>query len=331
MTIHNLAFQGQFPPHLLSGLGLPPEAFSLAGVEHYGAIGFLKAGLQMSDWITTVSPSYAAEIQCPETGMGLDGLLRTRTGKLTGILNGIDTGVWDPATDSSIVMPYDAAHLDLRAANKAILQDSLGLHEDEDTLLVGAVSRLSWQKGLDLLLEALPVFIEEGLQLAMLGSGDAELETKFRAAAKAYPGSIGVSLGYDETLAHRIQAGADVLLVPSRFEPCGLTQLCALRYGAVPMVSRVGGLSDTVIDANEMALSAGVATGVQFSPVTSVTLVAALRKGLQLFEDRPGWQTMQKNGMTADVSWHRPARQYARIFKQLCSVKKGGVASMAVA
>ena len=305
MTIHNLAFQGQFPPHLLPALGLPPEAFSVSGVEHYGAIGYLKAGLQLSDWITTVSPSYATEIKCPETGMGLDGLLRARSAQLTGILNGIDTEVWDPATDPAIVMPYDAAHLDLRAANKAILQDTLGLREDEDALVVGAVSRLSWQKGLDLLLEALPVFIEDDIQLALLGSGDPDLESKFGAAAKSHPGSIGVSLRYDETLAHRIQAGADVLLVPSRYEPCGLTQLCALRYGAVPMVSRVGGLADTVIDANEMALAAGVATGVQFSPVTSVSLIAALRKGVQLFRERPSWQTMQKNGMTADLSWRR--------------------------
>ncbi len=317
ITIHNLAFQGQFRAELLGSLGLPPTAFSVDGVEHYGAIGFLKAGLQLADRITTVSPTYAMEILQPETGMGFDGLLRARGSSLRGILNGIDTGVWDPSRDATIAAPYDAAHLDTRAANKAVLQDALGLSQDAGAPVVGIVTRMSWQKGLDLLLEALPVLLEEGMQLALLGSGEAELEAKYQAAAAAHAGRIGVRLGHDESLAHRIQAGSDVLLVPSRYEPCGLTQLCALRYGAVPVVARVGGLSDTIVDANEMALAAGVATGVQFSPVTGDSLAAALRKTARLYRESTTWRTLQRNGMATDVSWQRPARRYASLYREL--------------
>ena len=266
MTVHNLAFQGQFPAELVMPLGLPPASFAWDGVEHYGAIGFLKAGLQLADRITTVSPSYAMEIMQPETGMGFDGLLRVRADKVSGILNGIDTAVWDPANDPLIVKTYDAANLDARPANKLILRNVMGLSQEPGALVVGVVSRLSWQKGLDMLLEVLPALLAEGMQLALLGAGDAELEAQFLAAASSYPGKVGVKIGHDETLAHRIQAGADALLMPSRFEPCGLTQLCALRYGAVPIVGRVGGLVDTVIDASEMGLASGAATGVQFSP-----------------------------------------------------------------
>ncbi len=317
MTIHNIAFQGQFPAELVMPLGLPPAAFAIDGVEHFGAIGFLKAGLQFADRITTVSPTYAFEIMQPETGMGFEGLLQARAAQVSGILNGIDTAVWDPAKDPLIGKLYDAGRLDSRAANKAILQNALGLRQDGGSLVVGVVSRLSWQKGLDLLLEALPVLVSDGMQLALLGSGEAELEAKFQAAAETYPGQIGATIGYDEALAHRIQAGADVLLIPSRFEPCGLTQLCALRYGAVPVVARVGGLCDTIIDANEMALAAGAATGVQFSPVTTDNLAQALGKTAKLFRDRPAWRTMQKNGMTTDVSWRRPARRYAALYREL--------------
>ena len=338
MTVHNLAFQGQFPAELVMPLGLPPASFAWDGVEHYGAIGFLKAGLQLADRITTVSPSYAMEIMQPETGMGFDGLLRVRADKVSGILNGIDTAVWDPANDPLIVKTYDAAHLEARAANKLILRNIMGLSQEPGALVVGVVSRLSWQKGLDMLLEVLPALLAEGMQLALLGAGDAELEAQFLAAAEFYPGKVGVKIGHDETLAHRIQAGADALLMPSRFEPCGLTQLCALRYGAVPIVGRVGGLVDTVIDASEMALASGAATGVQFSPVTSDSLAVALWRTAKLFRDKTAWQTMQKNGMGTDVSWHRPAHRYANLYRELCGCTgeasvsvsaKGNVASVA--
>jgi starch synthase len=320
-TVHNLAFQGQFPRELLATLGLPPSSFGVDGVEYYGSIGYMKAGLQLSDRITTVSPAYALEIQAPEAGMGLDGLLRQRSHQLTGILNGIDDEVWNPATDKRIAATYDVKKLAARAANKAALRQHFGLQSETDRLLIGVISRLSWQKGLDLLLENLPLLLSEGIQLALLGAGDAALEAAFRQVAQAHPGQIGVVVGYNEDLAHLIQAGADALLVPSRFEPCGLTQLCALRYGAVPVVARVGGLSDTVVDANEMAIAAGVATGVQFSPVTGDMLAAALIKTHGLYTQRTTWQALQRNGMRSDVSWRNPAQHYAQLYRGLLAAR----------
>jgi starch synthase len=244
MTVHNLAFQGQFDRRLLATLGLPTRAYTADGVEYYGDIGFLKAGLRLSDRITTVSPTYAAEICTPEGGMGMDGLLRGRSDKLTGILNGLDTGVWDPQADTLIEAPFGPGDIAARARNKAALQNAAGLAVNPAAPLFGVVSRLSWQKGLDLLLDALPALLAEGGQLVLLGSGDAVLEAGFRAAAAAHPAQVACAFVYDEALAHRIQAGADALLVPSRFEPCGLTQLSALRYGAVPIVARVGQAAD---------------------------------------------------------------------------------------
>ncbi len=320
-TIHNLAYQGQFPTTLLGALELPPESLTFNGIEHYGAIGYLKATLQLSDRITTVSPTYSVEIQRPETGMGFDGLLRERASRLRGILNGIDTDVWNPADDPRIAVNYDARALYARAANKEVLQHALGLHPDPNVLVAGIITRLSWQKGLDLLLDNLPVLLEENMQLAVLGEGDSEIKSRFREAAQSFPGRVGVCFGYDETLAHRIQAGSDALLVPSRFEPCGLTQLCALRYGAVPVVSRVGGLADTIIDANEMALAAGVATGVQFAAGTDDGLALALRKTSALFRDKATWRSLQTNGMLADVSWRNPARRYVQLYRELVPEK----------
>jgi starch synthase len=317
MTVHNLAFQGQFDRRLLGALGLPDRAFTQDGVEYYGDIGFLKAGLRLADRLTTVSPTYAAEIRTPEQGMGLDGLLRGRADKLTGIINGIDDATWDPARDPHIAAPFRAGDLAGRALTRADLQRRFGLEPDPQALLVGVVSRLSWQKGLDLLLGALPVLLAEGGQLALLGSGEARLQAGFAAAAAAHPGRIGCAFTYDEALAHAVQAGADAIAVPSRFEPCGLTQLCALRYGAVPLVARVGGLSDTIIDANPMALAAGVATGVQFAPVEAPMLEAALRQTAVLRRDPETWQRLQANGMATDVSWSQPAGRYAALYRGL--------------
>jgi starch synthase len=323
MTVHNLAFQGQFDRRLLARLGLPPASFSPDGVEYYGDIGFLKAGLRLADRVTTVSPTYAAEICGPEGGMGLDGLLRGRADKLSGILNGIDTAVWDPAADPLIPARYDAADPAPRARNKADLQARLGLEIAPDRPLFGVVSRLSWQKGLDLLLAALPVLLAEGAQLVLLGSGDRPIEAGFIAAAGANPGRIACVIGYDEPEAHRIQAGADALLVPSRFEPCGLTQLCALRYGAVPVVARVGGLADTVIDAAPMAIAAGVATGVQFAPVNTPMLESAIRRAAALYRQTQAWARLQANGMAADVSWAAPARRYGELYRSLIAERAG--------
>ena len=317
LTIHNIAFQGQFPASLLKALRLPPEVFNIEGVEYYGQIGFLKGGLALADRITTVSPTYAIEIQTSEMGMGLEGLLRHRSHVLTGILNGIDTAVWDPATDRHLVAPYDAQSLDGRARNKAALRQRFGLSADATGPLVAVVSRLTWQKGMDLLLAALPRLIAEGGQLALLGAGDAALQAEFAAAAARHPGQVGTVFGYDEALSHLLQGGADMILVPSRFEPCGLTQLYGLRYGAVPVVARVGGLADTIIDANDAALAAGVATGFQFAPVAVHALEAALARATHVYRDQNAWRSLQQRGMTMDVSWRRPARQYAELYRVL--------------
>ncbi len=317
MTVHNLAFQGLFPAGLLPVIGLPPAAMSVDGIEYFGDLSFLKAGLVYADRITTVSPTYAAEIRTPEHGMGLDGLLRARAGVVSGILNGIDTAAWNPAADGWLAAPYGPDEMASRAVNKVALQAEMGLAAEAATPLFAVISRLSWQKGLDLLLAALPGLLDAGAQLAVLGSGEAELEAGFRIAAAEHPGRIGCVIGYDEALAHRLQGGADALLVPSRFEPCGLTQLCALRYGDVPVVARVGGLADTVIDANPMALAAGVATGLQFSPVTADALGDAIRRAVSLYRQPELWRRLQSNGMATDVSWRGSARSYADLFRAL--------------
>jgi len=323
MTVHNLAFQGRFPAGLLPSLGLPSSALSVDAVEYFGGVGFLKAGLQLADRITTVSPTYAAEIQTDEGGMGLGGLLRSRAAVLSGILNGIDETVWNPATDPHLPARFDADHPGARSANKLALRKRFGLADDPDAMLFGIVSRLSWQKGCDLLLGAIPRLLAQGADLVLLGSGDAELEAGFRAAVAASPGRIGVAIGYDEALAHLIQGGVDALLVPSRFEPCGLTQLCALRYGAVPVVSRVGGLNDTIIDANEMALAAGVATGFQFSPATLDAFEAALARAAGAFQSPAAWRRIQENGMRSDVGWNRPAKRYADLYRTIDGERRG--------
>ena len=323
MTVHNLSFQGQFPRALLATLGLPPHAWSIDGVEYHGTIGYLKAGLALADRITTVSPTYAAEIRTPEGGMGLDGLLRQRADVLEGIRNGIDDTVWNPATDTHIASRFDRMHYVRRVPNKAALQARFGLDADPLAFLCGVVSRLTLQKGMDLLLAALPSLAGHGAQLALLGSGDKALEEGFVAAAARFPGRVAALIGYDESVAHLVQAGADALLVPSRFEPCGLTQLCALRYGAIPIVARVGGLADTVVDANEMALAAGAGTGLQFVPVTHQNLEFAIGRAIVLRRDRALWRRMQARAMATDVGWTRPAQRYGAIFRELAA---GGMA-----
>jgi len=317
MTIHNLAFQGQFAAEIFPRLGLPDEAFAIEGIEYHGGISYLKAGLYYADRITTVSPGYAAEIRTPESGMGLDGVIRARGAHVTGILNGIDTRVWAPDTDPHLAATFDLARIGQRAADTTDLRSRFGLDQDMEAPLFGVVSRLTWQKGLDLLLEVLPTLLGAGAQLVVLGSGDAGLERGFRDAAASYPGRIGCIIGYDEAMSHRVQAGSDAILVPSRFEPCGLTQLCALRYGAVPVVARVGGLSDSVIDANPAALGAGVATGIQFGPVTAEMLRVAIERTVALRRQPAVWRRIQANGMRSDVSWRDPGRRYATLFRDL--------------
>jgi starch synthase len=316
VTIHNLAFQGNFPATIFADLRLPAKAFTIDGVEYYGGVSYLKGGLQFADAITTVSPTYAEEICTPAGGMGLDGLLRARHGALSGIVNGIDTNVWNPETDTNIAARYTAARLSARNANKRQIEKRFGL-ETGNGMIFCVISRLAWQKGMDLLGECIDGLVGAGARLAVLGSGDAALEGLFRSATARHRGRVGVVTGYDEPLAHLLQAGADAILIPSRFEPCGLTQFCGLRYGCVPVVSRVGGLADTIIDANDAALSAGVATGLQFFPIETMALRGAINRAIALYSDRRAWQTMQKRGMRSDVSWQNSASRYADLYASL--------------
>lgn len=320
MTVHNMAFQGTFGSDIFGQLRLPPYAFSVEGVEYFGGVGYLKAGVECADVVTTVSPTYAAEIRTSAFGMGLDGLLNNRSETVFGVLNGIDMEAWNPATDPSLASTYTANSLNSRATNKAAVQEAFGLEKSTGPLFA-VVSRLTWQKGIDLLVNSIELLVSAGAQLAVLGSGEAELENAVRGAAIRHPGRVGLVTGYNEELSHLVQGGADVLMVPSRFEPCGLTQLYALRYGAVPLVSRVGGLNDTVIDANVAALQAEVATGVQFAPPSEEALANAIRRTLALYADEKSWKKMQRRGMKADVSWESSAARYAQLYASLIGLK----------
>jgi len=320
LTVHNLAFQGQFPADLLEPLRLPPRAYAVDGVEHYGAIGFLKAGVQFADRITTVSPTYAQEIQTQAGGCGLDGLLRHRQSVLTGIRNGIDIDVWNPEDDNRIASSFGLSSLAGRALNKSALQQRFGLATAPRRLLFGVVSRMAWQKGLDLLAEAIPSLVSMDAQLVLLGAGDRELEHRFEALAASYRGHVGCVFGHDEDLAHLVQAGADAILIPSRFEPCGLTQLCAMRFGAIPIAANVGGLVDTIADLDGPDINA--ATGLLFHPVTREALEAGLRRAAKLWADQPNWRRVQANGMRADVSWAGPASAYKALYRSMLPSKK---------
>lgn len=316
MTIHNIAFQGLAPASMLRTLQLPKDRFDTDGFEYWGQISTLKAGLVDADWITTVSPTYVTELATPEFGMGLDGVIRQRQATLSGILNGVDLAVWNPRKDPMIPCPFGPRKLDDKRQNTDSLAGEFGL-EITDGPLFGVVSRLTRQKGLDLLLDALPDLIGRGGRLVILGSGDADLEAGFADAARANPGRVAVHIGYDEALSHRIYAGADCILVPSRFEPCGLTQMYALRYGALPLVARTGGLADTVIDANDAAVRAGVATGVQFSPATVEALSAAIGRMFGLFDQPALWRRLQERAMKHPVGWSESAKAYATLYKRL--------------
>ena len=312
LTIHNIAFHGIAPPARLDDLKLARADFTQTGFEFWGNASALKAGLVWADRLTTVSPTYARELTREEFGMGLDGVIRTRLGDLTGILNGIDTEIWNPVADPLIAHTYKTPRG--KARNKAALRAEFGLEDSEGPLCV-VVSRLTQQKGFDLLLGALPALVDNGGQLALLGTGDPEIEAEFRKAARHR--NVSVHIGYDEALSHRMMAGGDAILIPSRFEPCGLTQLYGLRYGTVPVVALTGGLADTVINASSAGLAAKAATGIQFHPVTTDALAAALMDVVALYRNTTDWAAMQRRAMVHPVGWERSASAYAALYQDL--------------
>jgi len=316
MTIHNMAFQGHYGREIFPRLGLPDAAWSMTGVEYHGGVGYLKAGMEAASIITTVSPSYAREIRSAEFGMGLEGLIASRGDRVRGIVNGIDPAEWTPASDAHAPAQYSAASLARRRSNKRALEAEFGLEPGDGPLFI-VVSRLTWQKGMDVLLEVLDHLVGSGGRLALLGSGDAALVAGLSAAAARHPGRIGLKIGYDEGLSHRCQAGGDAILVPSRFEPCGLTQLYGLAYGCVPVVARTGGLADTVIDANLAAVAVGAATGIVFTGVTGPALADAISRTISLYRQPAVWKAMQRAGMRADFSWRRSGALYAELYHEL--------------
>ncbi|MCM8625439.1 glycogen synthase GlgA [Accumulibacter sp.] len=316
-TIHNLAFRGLFPLDHHGDLGLLISGPDQSALEFHGQLSFMKAALVHSKRINAVSPTYAREICTPEFGWGLDGLLRDRGGHLSGILNGVDYSVWNPATDPALPRNYSASNLRAKKVCKLRLQADLGFAGRSKAPLFAVVSRLTSQKGMDLILAALPELLAEGGQLVVIGSGDADIEAGFRVAAAAHPESISVHLGYDDALAHRMIAAADILFVPSRFEPCGLTQLYALRYGTLPLVRRVGGLADTVIDATPDNLRAGTANGFVFDDASSRALAARMADACALFRDGPAWRQLQRRGMAQDFSWADSAVRYEALYRSI--------------
>jgi starch synthase len=322
-TVHNIAFQGLFGWDIFNALKLDYRAARESAIEYYGLINYLKAGLQVADVLTTVSPTYALEIKTSDYGMGLEGILQARADVLVGITNGIDEHEWDPQVDASLHTPFGHNTTELRHGNRRALELRFNL-DDAPGPLFSVVSRLTRQKGLDMLVELVDQLVAVGGKLIVLGSGDGDLEDGFAGAAMRHPGKVGFIRAYDEPLSHLIQGGADVMVVPSRFEPCGLTQLYGLRYGCVPLVSRVGGLADTVIDANEAAVEAGVATGIVFAPATTQALMDAIKRAIALYGREKVWRKMQRRGMKSDVSWDASAEKYAKLYKKLLGVDENG-------
>ena len=316
-TIHNLAFQGLFGGAIFPSLGLPPAQFGVPGLEFFGQVSFMKAALNFADRLTTVSPTYANEILSAPQGCGLEGVLRERAGVLSGILNGVAYQVWSPATDEFLSKPYDLDTLRGKAVAKKKLQLDFGLEPLAQSMLVGVVSRLTTQKGLHLLPDVLDDLVQRGGQLALLGQGDAALEQALVGAALKHPGQVAVRMGYDEATAHRVIAGADVIAVPSAFEPCGLTQLYALRYGTLPVVRRVGGLTDTVLDCSLENLEEGLATGFVFDELSPAGFSAALHRALSLYRRPAQWRLVQRQAMAQRFDWLTAAQHYQAIYQSL--------------
>jgi len=321
-TVHNLAFQGLFPLADFALLGLGSAFASADGIEYHALLSFMKAGLRFADRVTTVSPTYAREIATREFGCGLEGVVQSRGGDVSGILNGVDGEVWNPATDAALAAPYSAADLAGKARCKAALQAEAGLAADDSAPLFGIISRLTQQKGVDLVAAALPALLAAGGQLVVLGTGEPALEGALRIAAGAHPGRVAVRIGYDEAYAHRIVAGADVIMVPSRFEPCGLTQMYGLRYGTPPLVRRVGGLADTVADGTDPVVGEEGATGFAFDAATPEALIEAVGRAAALYRQPDRWRRLQARAMAQDCSWDGPAAQYLALYRQAVQARR---------
>lgn len=315
-TIHNLAYQGLFPHQTFTELGLPAAFWSYEALEYHGQLSFLKGGLVYADRINTVSPTYAEEIQTAEFGCGLDGLLRYRHHRLSGILNGINVDEWNPGKDPLLVRPYNSKSLDRKTENKRPLQQALGLPSDRQMPMLGIVSRLVQQKGIDLIIDILSQLLKLPLQLVILGSGEKTYENTLKKWVGRYPQQLAMHIGYDEQLAHRIEAGADMFLMPSRFEPCGLNQLYSMRYGTIPIVRRVGGLADTVTNATSATLLSKTANGITFELESGASLLTAIQQGLALYRDKPVWKQLQLTGMRQDFSWQRSAEEYLALYQK---------------
>lgn len=321
-TIHNLAYQGLFPSSVLTSLNLPGQLWQPEGLEFHSMLSFIKGGLVYADRITTVSPSYAQEIQSAEFGYGLEGLLSHRNERLLGIINGIDVNEWNPETDSYLHKHYNSNTLNQKQENKTALQNQLSLPINNNIPLIGLISRLVEQKGIDLILDCLPELLTMPVQVVLLGSGDKVYEQKLHSLMDLHPGKMSITLGYNEALAHLIEAGADIFLMPSRFEPCGLNQMYSQRYGTIPIVRKTGGLADTVIDSIPETIANNTATGVVFNAANASALMEAIKRTLILYDMCDIWEDMQKNAMSADFSWQQSAKQYLALYNTILPLKR---------
>jgi starch synthase len=312
-----MAYQGVFPSSAYTQLNLPGQLWHPDGLEYHGMLSFIKGGLSYSDWITTVSPTYAQEIQTPEFGYGLEGLLAHRQHTLSGIINGIDLTVWNPESDQKIAQTYSSRTLNKKVLNKTALQARLGLPVSAELPLFGLIGRLVDQKGIDLVLNCLKEMAKMPLQFALLGSGDTSIQVRLQDFARLYPDKISITIGYDENLAHQIEAGADMFLMPSRFEPCGLNQMYSQRYGTLPIVRKTGGLADTVVDALPDSIQDGTASGFVFSEAVPGALMETIKRALVLHANKPLWQKLQRNAMSKDFSWENSANQYLALYREI--------------
>ncbi len=319
ISLHNMAFQGTFSADWIPQLGLPMAGYSINGYEYYGQLSFLKAGIFYADFLSTVSPTYAKEIQTVTFGFGLQGLLTTRKNDLLGILNGIDADEWNPETDPYLSKNYSDSLITGKKSVKKSLQKLLGLTIDADAPLLGIVSRLTYQKGLDLFLPIAESLLKRGCQLALLGSGDSDLEAGFKKLAVLYPTQVAVTIGYNEPLSHQVMSGTDMFIMPSRFEPCGLNQFYGLRYGTPPIVANTGGLADSVTDTNDATIKNSTANGYVMPNTDAKTLLQVIERAIADFKDAKKWRKIQKNGMTLDLSWKHSAMAYLNAYESLAS------------